>query len=102
MKINNINQGKIKELAGDKNVQSNEKAGSGKKHAVPSRATGDVSSLSRLVSRARIESEKVSEVRPEKVEEAKQKIARGFYDTDEVKSKLVGKLAERLRTIMKR
>ena len=102
MKINNINQGKIGGLRGEKDLRS-EDVGSRREGAAVQRSTeSDLSSVGRLASRARAEAEGIEDVRPDRIAEVQAKLEAGAYDTDEVKERVVAKLAERLRSLFGR
>ncbi len=101
MKINNIDQGRIKDLSGDRNVQSEEKAVRRGKSKVGRKAASGVSSLGRLVSKARVRAEAIGHVRGERIAEVQQRIEDGYYDTDEVREQVVRKLADRLKRLMR-
>ena len=102
MKIDNIHQGKIKGLSGDRNIHEDDKVSRRGKSRIGKRPSNEVSRLSQLVSKARIASEGVSDIRHERIAEVQQRLADGFYDSKEVREELIARLAERLRTIMSR
>jgi anti-sigma28 factor (negative regulator of flagellin synthesis) len=102
MRINDVNQAKIKGLSGERNIHEDEKVTRREDSKAGKGQPNEVSELGRIVSQARVAVEKIDEVRPEKMAEVQQRIADGYYDTDEVREELVARLADRLKFIMNR
>ncbi|MBU8922783.1 MAG: flagellar biosynthesis anti-sigma factor FlgM [Bacteroidales bacterium] len=106
MKINNIRQGKVNDPSAsrdaEKNRESAARTGPGQGTGSSTKEASEVSETSRLVSRARIEAEKTGDVRADRVAEVKQRLADGYYDSDEVRESIASRLAAHLKQIMDR
>ena len=105
MKINNIRHSKVNDPSASRDAEKNRESaartgspgtGSSAKEA------SEVSETSRLVSRARIEAEKTGDVRADRVAEVKQRLADGYYDSDEVRESIASRLAAHLKQILDR
>jgi len=102
MKINNIKHGQIEGLNNKDNIQRNEhpeKRGGRTKEA--DRSASRLSRLGNLIYKARVEASRNDNVRNEKVEQARQRIEEGYYNSPGVRSKLVSRLAEKVIASMR-
>lgn len=103
MKITNINHGKIKGTADSRSVTREEELrGRTGRPESGGRSAAELSKLGRLVARARVAAQGVDEVRADAVARAKERVASGYYDSEEVRDRLAGKLAERLKSLINR
>ncbi|MBN2071826.1 MAG: flagellar biosynthesis anti-sigma factor FlgM [Candidatus Krumholzibacteriota bacterium] len=106
MKINNIRYNKLDDMTGKKEVEKNATKespvmeSSEKKRSTIS--TNDLSKTGKLISKAWMKLDSITEVREEKIAEIKAKLADGYYDSDEVKEETVARLAEHLKRITDR
>jgi hypothetical protein len=99
MKINNISRGRIRELDDRKDVQPCEAKESKSEGGGVKKAEDGISRLGRIVSRAKIEAERVEEVRGDKVARARERLESGYYDKEEVKEEIASRLADRLKEL---
>ncbi len=101
MKINNISRGRIKELDDRKNIQPGEVERGRSESGEARKASRGISRLGRILSAARIEAEKIEEVRQDKVARARERLESGYYDREEVRDKIASRLADKLKGLDK-
>ncbi|MBN1164711.1 MAG: flagellar biosynthesis anti-sigma factor FlgM [Candidatus Krumholzibacteriota bacterium] len=99
MKINNIQQGKIDQLKKDRDVEEKAKSAHHTKAGKVKKPATEVSRTSRMVSRAKVAAEALSDIREERIAQVKQRMAEGYYDSPEVQEELAAKIAEHLKQI---
>jgi len=103
MKINNIRYNKLEDLTGKKDVEKNKEAKGSVRKSSDKKASNlsanELSKTGKLISKARVKLNDITDVREEKIAEIKAKLAEGYYDSEEVKEETVARLARHLKRI---
>ncbi len=100
MKINNIQQNKIGGSVNDRAVEEKRRTDSGKSGVVETRVSANgLSRTSQLISMAKVAAGKISDIREDRVEDVKRRLADGYYDSPEVQDELAARITDHLKRI---
>jgi len=102
MKVNGIHQGKVGNLEGNKEVLREKNVSQSGGKAQNTRDGKSVSESARTVSRARVEADKSTDVREERIAQVEARLKAGDYESKEVKDELASRLTRKLKQLLRR